>query len=327
MINFLTSCIVLYSFISSTNMFTMDLPLTVRKVTAVEEPILTGLLHNKNAVIANSSGYHIVDTNDNAIIHSILCHPFRFALNKKKSLIGIQTFEKFLVYDTITNSITWKLDYDPSFDSSVFTANNIFWVLKENGTMINNLGKEYLIPSSNTGNTCCCSHPTKEKIFYTTSIALQKNLLCRINLKEGNPTITQSILPDRLPCNLIDNEPITKIHSYQGNILAFYWPIDRNWSLYDHEKQEEICKLPQCNNLALHPNKHILAMITADGLLQIYNFKEDKILDQLNMENTPYPSTTPLNEITMDFSLDGKQLIFMFRGNCYLANIAPILFE
>lgn len=355
-----------YILFGSANIFTMNAnPIKIQEVTIVPKAWLAGMLINNHALIANTDAYHIIELTNNHTItkktslksltslpfkpkviqtdsgynvvnhdneteifkQDIPVHPFKFSTNKTRNLVGIQALNKFLVYDVHAKTTTWQLDIDATFSASAFTPNNIFWILKDDGTILNNLNKEYTLANGQGTNLYCCPHPTKEEIFYTQDNGSDQTYLCTINVEQDQPTLTKTLLPSREPSNLYSNQPATQLHSQEGSTIAFYWTFDGNWSLYNHEKQQEICKLPDCNNLALHPTKPVVGMITKDGVLQLYNFETNTLLAESPMKTQPYPSTTPLNKITMDFSLDGTQLIFILRDKCYLADIAPAIFN
>lgn len=316
--------IIFYASISSTYFFCMDAPsgpdpIVIRELTIVHQPWLAGFLAGNKALLGNHSGYNIIDIDENKTIVHIPLLALRFVTNQNKSLIGFQTRDKFLIYNVNLGTSTWEssISQGETIHSSVFTADDRFWIL-QNGMVQSDHGDSFIVPETKniTLNVSC--DPTEKKIFFTHEKKITKNFFCQIALNQKKPIVHSIELPHRLLANVTDNRPQVTLHSPVADVVGLYYAFDGNWSLYNYKKKI-IRIIAECKNLAFHPTRPIVALLMVNKTLQLYDFAKETIINKAKIDERPY--TSGLNQRSMDFSLNGKQLIFILKDQCFLADM------
>lgn len=318
--------------LATTSSTCMDAPITIREITAVPQPGLSAFLKNNRAAIGNKEGWNIVDIQNNTIIKSITPGINRIITNKKRNLIASESGETCFLYDTKNNGPLWQHNID-FLARCTFTADDTLWVLNDNGTLFNNQGKEYPLKNAQYTSSRLCSHPTKKQIFYILEVytekdGLTKDTLYIANLEGHTPSVTSIPLPFRQFYNTFSNQALPAEHSPLGSIIALYYPCDNCWSLYNYENKETFgdSDLIGCLNLAFHPTKPIIAMIMKNNLLKLYNFQTQKFVAQSSIPEEP-SLMCGIIQRTIDFSPDGKKLIFTPKNKCFVADINPALYD
>ena len=314
----------------STQSTCMDAPITIREITAISKPGFAAFLQNNNTATITGRTCSVVDlAHDVSIIGIPLEKPNRVIINDKKNLIAAANHDTCVLYDTETYSTKWQHTIE-IMDRLAFTPDDTLWVLTKKGMLFNSIGKTYQIPHAVYTDINICSHPRKQQLFYTKPEEnLAKSILYALKIKNDIPTIEPMLIPPRLISNFFDNSAMLSLHAPTENIVALYYPIDGNWSLYNYTEDRIIndAAFVECNNLAFHPNKAIVAMVMKNKLLRLYNFKTNTLLAEINLPNPPFPSTTAINQRTMDFSIDGNRLIFMLADKCFVADINPAVLD
>lgn len=303
----------------------MDAPnqVIIQEITAIKKPQRIGFINSYSLMIASKKGAFIVNWPDNATIETIYKNndmfPVYCFLNSKKNAIVTSDPEQVNLYD-LEGKITWKSNKQNA--STVFTPSDKLYTLS-GSTLECNTGKTFEVPGDAPfWYGIISSHPTKEKIFYTNYKPQSNSILFTVNLDEDPVITTSQELPN--PSNKSDNMTFAQLHSPCENIIALSYPLNETWTLYNPENNTFILEDIQCRTLAFHPTKSLLAMLTKDGYIELYDFKIKKTISKTTESLGQVPAWESVNERVIDFSEEGDFLAVIVDKKCFvISNLYP----
>jgi len=302
----------------------MNLPkqLTIKEITAVENPKRIGFINSHSLMIASETGASIVNWPDNVTIKNIYksdMFPLQCFLNNKKNAIAVSSPFRVNLYN-LEGEKTWALNKQNA--SIVFTPSDTLYALS-GSTLECNTGETFNVPGDAPfWYGVIAAHPTKEKIFYTNYEPTSNSVLFTVNLDQDPVVTTSQELPN--PSNKSDNMTFAQLHSPCENIIALSYPTNETWTLYNPENHTLILEDIRCRTLAFHPTKSLLAMLTKDGYIELYDFKTKKTISRTTESLGQVPAWESLNERLIDFSEGGDFLAVIVDKKCFVvSNLYP----
>lgn len=295
------------------SLFSMQSPikeLIVQEITVVKEPICVTFRNKNQIVVASQKRIDTVDWRNNCLEHTLNSNGM-FILNclynKKTQCIAAADNSEVILYDDKDKNI-WQTTTKPNL-SCTFTANDTLYVMGS-GILQNSRDKTVVkIPGKQPnlyGNML--PDPKKPRIFYTERISLTESALNTIKIRDNNITFEKQILPIPSKINEDSNKPYPYAYWPTEKIVALYYIWGNYWNLYDIKNKKFIEENLECYNLAFHPKKPLLALITKEGFVFLRNIFDKTIVAQTSKPLTTVPQDSPLWEKTIDFSEDGDQL-------------------
>jgi len=241
-------------------------------------------------------------------------------------------------YDVTKQEVTWTLPLI-GFDSKqasleyTFTPSGKLYVFDQKGSIYCDDGKKYLLDTTERHITNVTADSTEEKIIFADYNGSRSDLHT-ISFDEKSRALysgeyavngeESSRGPNFLQTKLTPKQPITphveknalnpffnnwkRIHSPISKLIALY--SKSFWVLFDLEARKEVEAaqeiLKNCCALAFHPKEEsLLAILTKDGSVILYDHRKNKIIAQTN---NPLGISKRIKKSCIQFSKNGETI-------------------
>lgn len=298
--------------------------IVVQRITAISNPMRAAFLSKKNnLVIGGKNGISEVNWKQDKKIADIIPsgHARSFIINQQRNAVaGLDIFNnerndhvsgKVVLYDIEKQKVTWESlfkEEDPSF---IFTHSNTLYVFQKDGNVRCSNGKSYhILEARKIHKDAIAADSKEEEIIFSNEYRMNSSCSELHGLRFDQKSFSISLY------TTLNNEVDTaKVYAYSpfNKILALRYYRKNEWMLYDRENKQRISTnthLKNCYSFAFHPkNVSVLAIITQDGFVEIYDFYKNKTLAKTYnslWSSTPHSS---LIQTSIDFSEDGENLV------------------
>jgi len=310
----------------------------VQKIMAIDKPMRVAFLQKKNTLmIAGKNSVHEVNWKDDQETGKIADHCLSYCFtNQQRTAVagsyykdskGVKKlFGVVQLYDAENEAITWGFPFEgkPFGPSCAFTPSGKLYVIEGDGNIRCSDGKSYYFAQAADGyKGIITADNTKEEVIFTRYIDKEKSALHTMNFDRNNATITTDFVPNDF------GKPYAQLHSPISKLTALYYGSSNCWILYDRIKKTAVqtaTKLLQnCCLLTFHPKKEsLLAMLTNDGFVEIYDFRKDETISRIHNSIGIPTSAASVNERLIDFSPDGENIAVIVNERCFvLSNLYP----
>jgi WD40 repeat protein len=323
------------SFITFSFLAAMDKPagINIKEITAVANPLYINFTNEPHIItITEKDNIFYIDWKQNKRIRTIplSAYPLSCFTNSQKDMIAITAVEKVTLLKMRERTIQdIPTKYNPWLSASTFTPNNTLYTIEGNGEIHSN-PKTNNLPTVESDYRCTItSHHTKEEIYYIDTVrktdtipAQLSSQLSTLHLDEKPIRISSCELPElsAKPGNLAR----LLFYSSIGDLIAFYYPWENMWSIYNVIDKKIIKELPRCSVLTFHPKKLIAAILTKKGYIKLYDLEKDRKISETNISSGTPPDMQALNPKCIDFSPDGEYLAVTVNDQCFvLSNLYP----
>lgn len=289
--------------------------ITIQEITAVKKPIFIAFRNENHLMVASQKEIYTIDWKNNKRIEPVLNPKIDMQnclYNKQTSSIAAIDCNDVNLYNDQNKKI-WHITKAPNPISCAFTPNGTLYTMGS-GILQNSHNETHsTIPGKAPYSyISVVPHPREEKVFYTAYVSLLKSALCTIKMIENARCIFESKdLPIPSMPNKDYNQPYPYAYSPIMDIIALYYPFNNNWSLLNTETNSFIEENLECYNLAFHPKKQLLAIITKDGCVELRDILTKHIILKTAQFLTDIPLSSPLCQTTIDFSKNGDHLAFV----------------
>lgn len=297
----------------------------VQRITAIDNPMRAAFLHKKNTLVINSrDGIYEVNYKENRKTadmipnnRSKLC-----AINQQRDAVAVITtfdsegvhkiFGEIKLYDVKKQKLTWRHFFTgkPFNPSCIFTPSGILYVIEEDGNVHSSDDKSYYFPEAKSGHKGIITADNEaEKIIFTKYVNDSASALNTIHFDINRPVVTTDLIPN-IPCDTVN----AQIHNPKNKIVALHYYFNKIWILYDRINKTAVTtakKLMQhCCSFDFHPKKEsLLAMLTKDGFVEIYDFRKDKTIARTYNSLWVPTSDSPIKQTSINFSEDGENIV------------------
>lgn len=316
----------------------------VQRVTAVDNPVRAAFLNKKNSLaIGGKEGIYQVNWKQNKTTSKIIptSQSHSFLINQQRDAVAaIDIFDNkdtneisgaIKLYNTTNQKLDWENSFRGEKPSFTFTPSGKLYVFGQNGTIRCNDGKSYHVPQVTRMHegAITTDNAAEEVIFTTDYINKSCSELYTVHFDAKSSAITEHLILN----NEIDTAK-ARVHSPFSKIVALHYSCKNVWMLYDRSNKRRVITdrhLNNCCSFVFHPkNESLLAIITKDGFVEIYDFRKDKIISKTNNSLWISTSDSPLTQSSIDFSEDTENLVVTVgtkdkdNNRCFvLSNLSP----
>lgn len=295
----------------------------VQRVTAVDNPVRAAFLKKKNAlVIGDKKGIHEVDWKQNRLIANMMLtnRSRSFVINQQRDAVAaLHIFDNeradkaaglVKLYDTKTQKLEWESSFKEKNPSFTFTPNGNLYVFGKDGNVHCSDGKSYSVGQARRMHegAITTDNAAEEITFTTDYINKSCSELYTVRFDAKSSAITEHVILN----NEIDTAK-ARVHSPFSKIVALHYSCKNVWMLYDRANKRRVTTdrpLNNCCSFVFHPkNESLLAIITKDGFVEIYDFRKDKLISKTNNSLWISNSDSPLTQSSIDFSEDAENLV------------------
>ena len=292
--------------------------ITTQEITAIGKPFFVTFIDKKELMVASHEKAYVLDWKENEKIHETINfnpHIQNFLYDKKEKSIALMLNRSVKLYNQQTKKIGPTIEAPRPIACTFMPGNGLY--VMESGKLQNTSNDAVISLPNVTLNLYdrILGHPKKECLFYIQYISKSEPVLCTIKIVGGNITFESK----KLPIKPQRDDFISKLypHAYCpiNKIIAFYSTVYNTWSLYNRKNNTFIEENLKCYNLAFHPKKSLLAIITKEGFVEFRHIFNNQVIaksDQLLANVSRY---SPCWQTNIDFSEDGDQLALIIDSN------------